>query len=70
MAAGDVSLTFTLPTGNAATVFVTGSVTGRGADDRDGQMPRSTGTAAQERRGGGVQESNGSPSTGRTGRIS
>jgi hypothetical protein len=69
MAAGDVGLTFTLPT-TTTTVFVTGPVTGRGADDGDGQMPRTTGTAAQERKGGGVQESNGSPSTGSTGRIS
>ena len=69
MADGDLSMTVTVE-GATVPTFVTAPRTGTGADDRHGQMPRTTGTAAQERRGGGVQESNGSPSTGSTGRIS
>jgi hypothetical protein len=74
---GDVGLTFTLDTGAAATVLVSGPRTGRPADDRDGR----TVTAARGeldlpaepdtgRRGTGAQEDNGNLGKGRTGRIS
>jgi hypothetical protein len=66
---GDVSLTFEIETGAAATVFVSHPRTGRAVDDQDGRVPRTTGTAARERTGGDVQESNGNLGRGRTGKV-
>ena len=69
MAAGDVSLTFTIP-GTTSTVFVSGSRTGRGADDTHGTGTRSRGTAAHDVDGTDAQEDNGRPERGQTGSIS
>jgi hypothetical protein len=68
MADGDLSITVTVNV-PAVPTLVTHPRTGRGADDTDGQMPRSTGNVAQERTGGDVQESNGNLGRGRTGKV-
>ena len=65
---GDLYMTVTVE-GATVPLLVTAPRTGRSVDDSEGQLPRSTGNAAQERGGSGAQESNGNPATGRTGRI-
>jgi hypothetical protein len=68
MAAGDVSLTFTLPN-TTTTVFVSGSRTGRPGDDRHGNASRSIGTTANDTHGDDAQENNGAPALGGTGIV-